>query len=237
MKTVKEIAAQYNYFTIDSIPKNILSDPYFAENFKYKEDMYAKVQIPEGLKNIKGIQVEVFAKVREQFVNFTDPQKHELYYIDNFYVCIYSEKSNCLLQLMNSNGKYYLYPVYEIVNKLQHNTTYQQRKPFTDELHEPNKIGVFTDNKVAAWITYCNDYVVAITAAKNFVNDGKLVNETKISDTILSLPDAKVQKFNEYIIIETKLFRIEFRLLDNGTYLSQKIQYKGGLNDIINLQL
>lgn len=226
-----KLAESYNYFTFDNIPQKVLSDKWFSERIDWKREQFDKMQIPEGLAKIQGIKVCIFAKISEQFTNVE--KEHELYYIDNFYICIYSEKSNSLLQLMCNKDKYYLHPIYDIVNRLQMNTEYRQCEPFIKAIPEPNLIGVFTEKKVNDWIIYCNEYVAALVACSDFVNDKKATNEAKVQATIEALKGCKVKKYNNTTYIETGLFNIVFELLDSGTYLSQKITYNGGLDGII----
>lgn len=233
---MKELAAKYNYFMINEIPENVLADKYFAEHFQYQKDRFSNVNIPEGLLKCENIIFGVFGEVRQQFKSIT--KEHELFHIDNFRILIYSEKANCLLQLLKNNkDKYYLHPIYEVLNKLQHKTSYEQRKPFVNEIIEPNYIGVFTEKKINDWIEYCNQYINALQLCEDKIHSKKSTNELTIQSTIDSLPYAKVSKYHNTTDIETKLFRIRFELLDNGAFLNKKIEFKGSLNDIISLQL
>lgn len=240
MSKIQEIAAQYNYFTFDNMPENVLSDPWFKEKQDFKKEQFNKVVIPEGLQNLEGVEVCIFGSVKEQFLNnFKQPEvkEHELFYIDNFYICVYVEKYDSFMQLMQNRGKYHFFPVYEVINKLQRNTSYEQRKPFLSKVIQPNEIGVFTAKKVNDYATYCNEYIKAVNECNAAVNNKKAENEAKIKATIEALDGCKVSKYHNTTNIETKLFRINFELLDNGSYLSQKIEYKGGLKEIIDLNL
>lgn len=233
---MKELAAKYNYFMINEIPENVLVDKYFAENFQYEKNRFNNVNIPEGLLKCENIIFGVFAEVRQQLKSIT--KEHELFHIDNFKILIYSEKANCLLQLLKNNkDKYYLHPIYEVLNKLQINTSYEQRKPFINEIFEPNYIGVFTEKKINDWVEYCNQYINALQLCEDKIHSEKNANELIIQNTIDSLPYAKVSKYHNTTDIETKLFRMRFNLLNNGAYLINQIEFKGSLNDIISLQL
>ena len=230
-------ASEYNYYTLENIPVNVLADEWFAKSYDFKKELFAKNSIPEGLESIPDIEVYAFAKVNEQFKNnFKDEAKeHELYYIDHFYTLIYSEKLNLLCQLMNRNGKYYLFPLYDVVNKLHHKTSYEQRKPFLSQIKEPNMIGVFTAKKINDWLNYCIDYVAKCEECLNSVTNKSSENQKIIDETIKSLGGCNVHKYNNSTEIQTPLFRITFELLDNGAYLRKKIEYTGTIGDIIKI--
>jgi len=152
-------------------------------------------------------------------------------------ICVLDNGSENLLQLMYRNGKYSLFPVYPIVNNLQRNTSYDQRKPFLSVIKEPCNIGVFSTKKVLDWVKYCNEYVLGCEACNIACNDKKEANLAKIEATIKGCKCERVERYNNWTIITTKLFRIEFQLLENGTYLSQKVEFRGTLGDVMELGL
>ena len=242
MKTISsnflKKASELNYYTLETIPQNVLNDDWFAKSYEFKTEQFNKIIIPNELKNIDDIEVFVFAKISEQFENnFKDEtiKKHELYYIDNFYILVYSKKLDLICQLMNRNGKYCFHPLYEVLNKLQYKTSYEQRKPFLNQLKEPNQIGVFTPKKVNDWLLYCIDYIAKSKECLNSINSKLIENQKIIDDTIKSLKGCEVRKYHSSTVIKTPLFTISFELLNNGSYLSQKIKYTGTINDIIKL--
>lgn len=242
MKTTKiyEIAKQFNYFTFENMPENVLNDKWFKDRVDFKKEQFNRISIPDGLLKLEDIEVCIFAKVREQFLNNfknSEIKEHELFYIDNFYVCVYVEKYDCFMQLMQTGDKFHFFPVYELINKLQMATSDEQRKPFLDNVKQPNEIGVFTAKKINDYAIYCNNYISALTECNKAVKNKKAENEAKIKTTIDALTGCKVSNYNNTTKIQTKLFKIRFELLENGAYLSQTIDYIGGLNDIINLNL
>jgi hypothetical protein len=109
----------------------------------------------------------------------------------------------------------------------------------TKVLKSPNEIGVFTLNKIKQWFEYCNQYVILLQDKKKEI-EGKLNdNQTIIDNFIASIKtEKKISTYQNRTYIDTKYFNVIFELLDNGSYLSKKIEYKGSLNDtltIINL--
>jgi hypothetical protein len=242
MKKINEkmlqIAASYNYFTPENLPENIKNDAYFADHYSHFYGRLNSVLIPEGLDLFPEFDICVFMAVRQNFKNMTND--HESYYLDNCYLCIYSEKHDLLLQVQSNNltkGKYYLYPIYPMINKLQRFTSYDQRKPFLKDLKEPNNMGAFSVKKLNDWFAYCNDYITAHNKCNDFMNDKKAQNLAFIQETINSLPYAKVQSYQDRIYITTPNFEIKFELCDNSTYLHQQIRFTGTLQTIIEKKL
>jgi len=236
-------AANYNYFTLDAIPQNVLSDKWFIDDLQFKESQAQKIQIPETLLNCKNIEVGIFAKVRQQFKNnFKDEIKeHDLFYIDNFYILVFDSKTNFICQLMTvecgPKKQFSLYPLHEVMNLLQKNSSYEQTKTFLEPIKKPNYIGVFTEKKVQSWLTYCAELIQATEDCKLSIENKGNENKLKIENTIKALPGCKVERYNNYTILTTKLFSIDFELQNNGAYLRQKIEFRGNLKDIINLEL
>lgn len=236
MKTTKQqnkYAEQLNLYQFDSIPQHILEDKYFSENFKHKKEIFNKVSIPDGLSKLKGITVGVFAKVSEQFVNFTN--EHELYYIENVYVLVGVEEEDELYQINNDKGKYCLSPIYQLVNQVQRNTSYKQRKLFLELLKEPNRIGVFSTKKVLDHVQYCKDYLTACLECEKSIENKKNENQLVIENFVNSLKNATVSKYQNRTTVENDLFCVVFELLDNGNYLNTKITYKNGLDGILEI--
>jgi len=235
MKTIKEIAKLYNYYQIDEIPENILADTYFSSRYQGYRREAESIVIPGGLMSVPGISVGIFAEIGEQKTNVKE--EHELFYIENFYICVLADNSENLLQLMYRDKKYSLLPVYPVINKLQRNTSYEQRKPFLSVIKEPCNIGVFSTKKVLDWVQYCDEYVSACEVCNSACNDKKEANLAKIEATVKGCNGCKVERWQNRTTIITNLFRIEFELQDNGTYLSQKVEFKGTLGDIMELGL
>lgn len=233
MKTT-EIAAKYGYYTFSSIPEHIKNDPYFKSNKEWSDPEFYEMNVPYGLDKIKCIQYGSFVKIKEQLKH---DGSHELYYIDFAKILVFSDKADFPLMLQESKGKYYLFPIYEEINKIQRYTSYEQRREFLQEVKEPNRIGVFTEKKVEAWVDYCINYVDACKKASAFMESKKAENLAYMEHVISSVDCKSVQRFNDYTIIETNYFTIEFELLDHGFYLKKKVVFKGGIDAIIEKRL
>ena len=234
MKTL-ELAAKHGYYTIDSIPEHIKNDDYFKSNKGWNNPEFYEKPIPEGLMSLKNVQCGVFVKIKEEFNN---DGTHSLYFVDYPYmILIFSDKIEIPLMLREKKGKYYLFPIYEEVNKLQLNTSYEQRKEFLQDVKEPNYIGVFTEKKVEAWVDYCVNYIDACKKASASVESRKAENLAYIEHVINSVECKGVHRYHDYTVIETNYFTIEFELQDNGVYLRKKVVFKGGVETIIDKKL
>jgi hypothetical protein len=237
MKTLQILAAELNMFKFDSIPNYILSDNYFADKYiNHYRERFAIKQTPEEFKNLKNIETGYFVEVKEQFTNNT--KDHELYYIEQEYFLVKHKDFNfiCLVLEDCKTKRSYLHPFYTYVNKKMMGINYDQLKPFTSVLKEPNKFSVATDKNMIAWFNYCQDYLNAIDKALEQVTSKKQENEAEIKSFIDSLTDKKVSTWENKTTVETKNFYVEFEILNKGEYLSKKIAYKGGLNGIATIE-
>ncbi len=234
MKTL-ELAAKYGYYTLDSIPEHIKNDDYFRSNKEWNDPKFYEKRIPEGLMSLKNVQCGVFVKIKEEFNN---DGTHSLYFVDYpNRILVFSDKTEIPLMLCENKGKYYLFPICEEINKIQRNTNYEQRKEFLQEVKEPNRIGVFTEKKVEAWVDYCINYLDACKKASAFVEGKKAENLAYIEHVISSVECRGIQRYHDYTVIETNYFTIEFELQDNGFYLRKKVTFKGGIETIIDKKL
>lgn len=235
MKTIEEIAANYSYFTFDSMPEYVKNDDYFSRQLEWKTKQFYQINIPDGILACKNVRVGVFAEVREQFKNITN--EHELFYIEHFPILIFSEKISIPLMLMRDREKFYLHPLYSEVYKAQGNTTYNQRRERMSRLKEPNKIGVFTENKISAWVDYCIEYLAACNEVRLAVENKKAENLAYIESVIAATDCKAVERYHDITVIKTNYFSIEFELQDNGNYLRKKITFNGTIETIIQNKL
>lgn len=228
-----EKAARFDYYQFDNLPEHVKTDPYFKEKHSNPEK-WEKWVAPDFF-NTSNYEVGMFAKVRTQYKNFSN--EIELYYIDNFNILLFDDSLDFPLIMKNDwrTKKYHFYPVYELINKLTLKVSYEQQKPFLAEIKEPNKIGVFSDKKIADWVEYCREYVFALEKCNDTITNKKIENQKYIDSVVDSMQGAKIEKHTNYTTIENKLFRIEFALLENGGYLQKKIEFTGSIDDIIKL--
>jgi len=234
MKKVNlEKAAKFGYYQFENLPEHVLRDSWFNERYS-NPDKWEKWAAPDFF-NTSRYEIGMFAKVRTQYKNFSD--EIELYYIEKFNVLLFDDSLDFPLIMKDDwrTKKYIFYPVYELVDKLRLKISYDQQKPFLDEIKKPNNIGVFSDKKIAAWVEYCRSYVSALEKCNDTITNKKIENQKYIDSVVDSMPGAKIGKHNNYTIIENRLFRIEFALLENGAYLQKKIEFKGTIEDIVKL--
>lgn len=228
-----EKAAKFGYYQFENLPEHVKNDPYFKENCLNPEK-WGKWLAPDFF-NTSKYEVGMFAKVRTQYKNFSDDI--ELYYIDYFAILLLDDSLDFPIIMKNDwrTKKYTFYPVYELINKFSSKISYEQQKPFLAEIKEPKKIGVFSDKKIADWIEYCREYVLALEKCNDTISSKKTENQKYIDSVINSMPGAKIEKHNNYTIIKNRIFRIEFALLKNGAYLHKKIEFTGTIEDIVKL--
>jgi hypothetical protein len=232
-KQFLNIAKESNLYTLQNLPQEALNNNYFMEHLDWYKKRCNKVEIPEGIKNIQGVEVGVFAEVKTQYKH--NSNEIELYYIDHFYTLVFINEN--VYQLVCYKDKYTLFPIYRIVNLLSKDINSSQKYEFTKKIVEPKNIGVFTIKKLQDWAKYCEDYIQAIKDA-NFAVNSKLNENQKEIDSFISSLNGKceVKQFKNYTIVKTKYFEVGFELLDNGAYLKKEIFYIGGLNGIIEIE-
>jgi len=236
MKTTNlEKAANFGYYQLSNLPEHVKNDPYFKSNKGWNSPEFYEQPIPDGLMSLKNVQCGAFVKIKEEL---NRDGAHSLYFVDYpNRILVFSDKTEIPLMLRENNGKYYLFPIYEELHKIQLNTNYEQRKEFLQEVKEPNHIGVFTAKKVEAWVDYCINYIDACKKASAFMESKKAENLAYIEHVISSVECKGVQRYHDFTIIETNYFTIEFELQDNGFYLRKKVVFKGGIETIINNKL
>ena len=233
MKTIKDKAAEFNYYQLDNIPQNALKDAWFNDRLEWYKESYNKKIIPESLKELN-FQIGVFMKVKQQLNSMTN--EHELYFCDHCYILIYDVSNDILLQLSESRGKYWFYPIHEVINRLTANMSSDQRQDAIKGIKEPNQIGVFTANKVLAYFEYCKLYVGALKNKAILISNKESLNRIEIENFIKSLNNPKVTNHKNVYWIDTNYFEVKFELVNNGTYLDKTIKYKGTLSDILTIE-
>ena len=229
-----QLAAKYNFFQLSNIPDHIRNDNWFSERLEDYKLAFERTKLPDGLTQLKNVEVGVFGEATKD-TNYKG--EHRAYYFKDWYILVFSPNCEVPLMLMSYKGKHYLHPIYSFVRQVQGVTTSEQRKPYLSKIAEPNRIGVFTERKIADWVEYCNLYIDACKQSSDALQSKEQENKKYIQSVIDSLPGAKIETVRNWTTIETKLFSIEFELLDGGGYLNKKVGYKGSIEDIIRLQL
>ena len=234
MKTINlEKAAKYGYYQLSNLPAHVKADKWFSSHYMNPAQWECSF-IPAHFNN-SAYEVGYFGEVRAQKKNFSD--EIELWHVDGFNMLLFADSLEfpLILRADSRTGKYDLYPVHIVVNLITKDINHAQRKCFTAELKEPNKIGVFSDKKLAAWVDYCAAYVTALDACRDSVLGKKNQHEKYIESVVSQLSGAKVHRHENYTWIDTALFEIKFSVLDNGEYLRKEVTFKGKIEDIINL--
>jgi hypothetical protein len=232
MNTLKQIAATFNMYQVDNIPTNVLKDDYFKSNLDWYKERFEKRKNP--LPNMAGIESGVFMEIKQQKKNFSE--EHDLYFVDHEYILVKLDNSDTILQLMCNKNKYHFYILYSVANQLTHKMSHEQRKDALKGLKEPNSIGVFTLNKIKQWFEYCKEYTTRLEGKKISIENEKNSNQTIIDNFIAGIKtEKKISTYQNRTYIDTKYFYVTFEILDNGSYLSKKIEYRGNLEDTLNI--
>ena len=228
-----EKAAKYGYYQFSNLPAHVKADKWFSSHCMNPEKWECS-SIPAHF-NDSIFEVGYFGEVRSQKKNFSD--EIELWYTDDFNMLLFADSLEfpLILRADWKTGKYSLYPVHIVVNRITKDINYMQRNAFTKELKEPNKIGVFSDKKLSAWVDYCAAYVSALEACRDYVFGKKNQHEKYIESVISQLSGANVKRHDNITWVNTALFEIIFSVLDNGEYLCKKITFKGKIEDIIKI--
>jgi hypothetical protein len=225
MKNLKESAEVLNLYKVEDIPA-IYKNDYFEHRIKCNHK-----EIPEFLLNCKLIEIGLFYECKQD----TNYEGKISYYVDNSYILVKAINSDLLLMLMcNRDKKYYLHPHYNILNKYN-NITYHLKTESLKGLSEPNYIGVFTDKKIIAWLEYCYEYITRFETLYNTVNNANEAIKNEIEVFINSLPEKNVQRYQNRVYVDTPLFNVIFEHFKDQKYLSTKIEYKGGLQNITKI--
>jgi hypothetical protein len=141
MNTIKEIAKNWSYYTIEDIPT------------KYQgRNELEKKKLPEWLSLIE-CEADYFYNCRTQ----TNYDKTETHYVDNWnhpYLLI--KVNDLILTDSGMNKKTWFHPYHKFFN-----VSHQQMKTLKEmtTVKEPNHIGVFTKNKIMNFFEYYNDII------------------------------------------------------------------------------
>jgi hypothetical protein len=214
------VAASFNLYTAENLPAT--HKEYFNNHFlgSYKE---------KRAKELESIALAFSFKLYYECTQDTNHQGEVTYYIEHTY-WIKESENGTLCMLGSNKGKFYLHPYYGHERGLN----YVQKGEYFNMPQEPNKIGVFSEKKVNDWVKYCDEYVQAIKEAKQRLEAKNKEASNAIESFIASLNNPSVSRYSNRVSVETDLFRVVFELYESG-YLSKKIEFKGGLNDIAKI--
>lgn len=232
MKSLKQIAAEYNLYQIEDIPET-----HKNERFDWKIKINLK-EIPEFLKTMRGIEAGLFYECRVQYKNHfgdtPDPKIVDCYYIEQSYILIKSNNSENILMLNINKGKYYLHLYYGLMRKYNVVSSYIIYDA-AKQIKEPNLIGVFTEKKVQDWIEYCDKFIATNEAVLAEVNEKNKEIEDQINSFINDISGCKVERYKSSTYVKTKLFDVIFEHNKEQKYLRTKIEFKGGLADVVKI--
>ena len=226
MKNLKAVAAEFNLFQVADIPAKYVNDNY---DHRVKCGDY---NMPEFITGLKGYESGLFYECKQD----ADYKGVITYYIDHSYLLLKKEGSGIMLMVMKDrNNKYYLHPHYYHLRKYN-GINYHIKGEALKAIKEPNYIGVFTEKKIIAWIEYCENYIQILENVYNEVNNKNDEIKAKIAAFIASVPGCKVSTYSNTTDVETKLFRVRFDHFKDQKYLSTKIDFKGDLSDITEVE-
>ena len=218
------LAATKGYYIPETLTPEIINNEWFSERYNWYLKQYNSFKLPETLKYENS---GLFMKI--------DFSEKELISMDHLQILIFDGVN---IRMINCyKNKYYLHPLHSDLWEVRKNLDNRTRP----QLQEPNRIGVFTLKKLQDWFIYCDTYVEEYQKLSLDTLNKKSENLKIMNDFIDSLklvyPDAKEYTWNngDNKSIETHLFEVSFNLQDKGTYLQQRIKFKGSLNDILNI--
>lgn len=235
---LKELAAKDNLFLIGEMPQKFFKNEYFAKNFahyKTKQNYHIK-ELPEFIKNNDNLESGLFFEVREQLVN--NSGELELYYIENCYWLVKHKDFDFYTMLTsswNAKGKMFFQLPFSFYNKYNNISNFLKSEA-TKKIISPSNIGVFTDKKILDWFNYNKDFLNAYSELKDNVDTKNNELQSEIDNFICALNGkCKISIHDNSTYINTDIFEVTFQIFKDQNYLSKKINFKGGLNEIISI--
>jgi len=223
--TLAQFAAKQSMYTAENIPTAWRNDDF---DFRIK---VGNSDIPEFIQTAQGYESGLFYECNTQDAG-TDK---EIKYIDHSRILVKKTDSDIVMILRKDrSGKYYFHPEYSFLHQFQ-NIDHHEKSEVYNKLPEPNKIGTFTLNKLAAWVKYCEDYYTAMSELKSRIDDGNAEIERKITNFIQSTHGATVSTYHGTTDVETPLFRVRFIHNKAAKYCSTDISFKGTIEDVTKI--
>jgi hypothetical protein len=233
METINTLAAKYNLFTENNLPKEWQS--YWNDHMNGYQQA-KEISIPEFFTNTKNFECGLFFKCLKSEGNY--------YHIEYCGILVKSKNSNLLCMLQKgwrTNDKYTLTPLHELINEYSRNIDHYSRQEIYNKTIKPNLIGVFTEKKVSEWVNYCHDLLIAYKDKNEVVNNKAVEAEKKVTNFINSLNgNCTVQvhdtsKDNKCWYIQTQMFYVTFKLDLKSGFLSEIIKFEGNLENITTI--
>ncbi len=237
MKTLKELAAEYDLYQEQDIPANYRKD---QDYYKHRISLGANNTIPEFLQTSGDIEIGLFYQCTSDTHYQT---KLPTYGIQDSFILLKSKDNDILLMLrgndFHNRGKYWFSPFYNTLWKYNEidNNKRSIATDLVDSHYLPNKIGVFTDKKVSDWINYCDETIAALNRLLNDVTGENTAIEKEIQAIKASLPHATVNDMHKDILwLDTELFSIKLEHHRKSAYLEKKVHFKGDVDVAIRLE-
>jgi len=225
MKTLKEICAQHGYYTFADIPAKWVKSERYADRVLDKGNVST---IPKDLVAACGTQYEV-AEFYECCTQ-NKGKKDEYNYIESYTTIFVKRKDSTLVMRLYLHRKMYSFAqarfqTYGVV----HGT-------FRHTLKEPNEIGTFTTRKVDDWYNHLTEsFNAALVYTADIESKNKQI-EKQIAATVKSLRGCRVRTDGgQRTWIITKLFEITYTHHKDRPYLQTEVQFKGTIQDLIEL--
>ena len=222
MEDFKNLAAKKGYYTLDNLPNEILTNTWFSERFEGYVKNWNDYKIPTSLNK--------FDYVCKFFEIANDGERC---YMDGMVLLAFDGKN--IRSLRGYKGMYRMYPLH------QDTCQYQMYLNTRDlpQLDRPNLIGVFTEKKLKEWFNWCDTYVTELvksaTNRKSKEAECRDIIAKFIADIKNIDPAMKLREWQDSVFIETHNFDVTLKLTDNNTHLESKINYRGGLEDLLKL--
>lgn len=225
MSTLKEWAAARNLYTAEDIPAK----------YRSEHGLPDAGSIPAFFQDNDRYECAIFYDCRTQDAG-TD---RELHYIESGSTLLLKYKNDstvlALVKGWRDNGKYSILPYHRELSKYRGISHYTKEKALS-ALHEPNKIGVFTDKKVGLWFSYSEKYIEVLDFLLNDLAAKNAEVQKKINVFIhQSRGEAKTfDSLTTYV--KTKHFTVTFKHDKTMAYLSTEIEFTGSLQDIVDIE-
>lgn len=213
----------HGYYTAEGLPER------WREAFESLPDYHKQLTVPDFLSGRCWLVYK--AETGESY-------KGEVYCsIDHSVLALISPAGRmCRLYKSWRNDRYEVFPIWEDLMSYKEVSNYKQEE-IRKELKRPNRVGSWSEKKLADWLNYCDEYVEAMERAKDYVSQARDANLQRITDFIESVPGCEVTRRDDktWIDIPDQGFYLTFTLEKGESYMREDITYRGSLEDLQKL--
>lgn len=224
MKTLKELAANFNLFTFDDVPA------------KYRTNLDRVSQFSEPIPELPGLESGYFYTCTYD----TDYNGKTTFYVQSHgsILCKHPDHDFMMRLSFDSRAKKYSFFLsWEEMRKYQDISTYLRDNALKG-LDKPNMIGVFTAKKITDWVSYCAEYKRRLDALYDEVNEKNSGQVKELKDFAERMKNlgAEVRERmdgkNLTLQIDTGLFDVWIKHHADQNYIEKKIRFEGEIKDV-----